>query len=99
MTLSSRAMAAVTRLSSIAIVDLAHTKPPTDALALDDDVYRNCQHFANVAAFEIPATFRFLDQQRQLLEGKACGIGVHGRDRTGMARVEIANIIEGRSVP
>ena len=86
------------RLVSIPVVDLGHTKSSVNPLALDDDINRERQHFANVVPFEVATAFRLLDEQRQLLEGEARGVGMDCGNRAGMPGVHVADIIECRSV-
>ena len=80
------------------VIDLAHPKPSVDAFALDDDVDGDRQQLADIVPLKLPATLRFLDQQRHLFEGKPRGVGMDRCDRARVAGIHIAYIVEGRSV-
>src|SRR3546814_4580374 len=57
------------------------------------------QQPTNIVASQIASALGFLHQQRQLLERARRRAGMDGRDRTWMARVDVAQIKEGRAVP
>lgn len=77
--------------------DLRHPEPPIGLAHLDDDIDEQVQQGPNVFPRQIAAPLGFADQQRQLLKGQGRAVGVDGRDRAGVAGVDVAKIF-GKSL-
>src|SRR3546814_1381857 len=64
---------------------------------LDDDVDEHVQQPTDIVASQIASALGFLHQQRQLLERARRRAGLDGRDRTWMARLDVAQLKAGRT--
>jgi len=62
---------------------------------LNDDIDQEVQELLDVGARQFLATAALLDEEHELLEGELGAGGVHARDRTRVAGVGIAQVIEG----
>src|SRR6266403_1202631 len=61
---------------------------------LDHDVHQEIQEALDVLAREFLAGTALLDQQYQLLKGQFRARGVHTGDRSGVPRVDVAQIVK-----
>src|SRR6202795_2737401 len=67
---------------------------PLDA-ELDDDVDEKVQQALDVAARQFAAARILLDQQHELLEGQFGARCMDAGDGAGVARIDVAQVIEG----
>jgi hypothetical protein len=72
--------------------DLRHAKAPINLLHLDDDVDEQMQQGADVLARQVASAFGFPHQQGELLERQGGGVRMHGGDRAGVPRVDVAQV-------
>jgi hypothetical protein len=67
---------------------------PVEAV-LDDDVDEEIEKAADLASWKLSAGGALLDEEGELLEGELGAGGVNTGDGAGVARVDVAEVIEG----